>query len=202
MAENEYVKTSFQKPDAKPEQQKPAEQSTQEIKATVRKKSMGQRLLGSFVSEDIPTLMSDLWLNVLVPKVKAFFIESLETAFNMKGSGRPTQQTNYNAMSRPNVPNQRVYSSTGVVLRKPIEDIMLYDEQTMFNLFAELREYIRMNGFVTVGYLYRRLNLPSDQSKENYGWYELPDIRYTKGYDERGQVVYIPQLPAPVWVRG
>lgn len=200
MADNEFVKTSIQKPEEKPAETAPQADIP---KATIRKKSLGQRLLGSFISEDIPSLLTDVWQNILVPKVKSFFIESLETAFDMKGSARNGGRTDYNAMSRPTVANggQRVYSSNGVVLRKPIEDIMLYDEQTVLRLFSDLREYIRTNGFVTLGYLYRKLGLPSDQSKENYGWYELPDIRYTKGYDERGQVVYIPQFPNPVWVR-
>ena len=179
------------------EENKPQEQAPQ-IKAKVRKKSLGEKLADTFLAEDISTTLTHVWSNVIVPKMKDIMSAAVDTALfgaPRRGPSVGDRGTNYNALSRP---QNNVTSA--MITRQTTEDIMLYSEQDVILLFNALQEQIRMSGFVTIGYLYRFLHMPSDHTKENWGWYQISERSYTKSFDENGTPVFCPILPKPIWL--
>lgn len=208
---NSYaVRTSYNKPEADKtsEPQEKKEEQTIEGSVKLRKKSLGQKFLDSIFAEDILSLKESLWNNVLIPKIQDFLCDSVNTMFHKgRSSGSSTGGTVYNSISRPataaSSSNQRIYSLSGGSIQSTLDDIMMYSLDDVKRLYVYMRDYISLNGFITVGTVYRYLKMPSDQSKENFGWFSITPgtFTYVKSYDENGVEVYCPKLPKPVWVR-
>lgn len=201
------VKTSYNKPNTQPQETETPDENKIEGKVTLRKKSLGQKFLDSILADDILALKDSLWNNVLIPKIQDFLCDSVQTLFHKNGrASSGGGGTNYNSISRPTQANpdpRRIYSLSGGSIQSTLNDVMLYSLEDVKRLYVFMKDYIEMNGFITVGVLYRKLGLPSDQAKENWGWFNITQdtFGYFKRYDEDGNVVYGLKLPKPEWVR-
>lgn len=174
-----------------------------EGKASLKKKSLGQKFVDTFLVDDISTTVNHIWASVLVPKMKDIFSSMVDTA--LYGAPRSssvartgtTSQTPYSSISTGKQENKGVQG----LARQPMDDIYLYNEEDVMNLFNALRDLIHEKGYATVGDALRILRLPSDYTKEAYGWRSLPEITYTRGFDGDGNQVYCPILPRPIWLK-
>lgn len=166
------------------------------LKGTVktRKKSLGQKFMDMFLAEDISKLAEHIVYDVMIPKGKDIVSATVDTllygqARNSMRSGQ-AQQSGY-------VP----YSTIRNEQRKPpapsiyglVDNIIFDTPEDGSAVLQDMQACIAEYGVVTVGYLYQRLGYPSDQTKENYGWYNVDNAYVTA--DAGGWIL---KLPRPV----
>lgn len=194
MPDEKYPGNSFISSSIDPNKKKPP---TPEkiIKGTVKthKKSLGQKFVDTFLAEDIGRAIEHVFYDVFIPKAKDIISDSVDMMLfgnPRKGGGSRPIQGSYvsysegrNAMRRPPAPT----------IRGLVDNITFDNAEDAHDVLADMRAYVSQYGVVTVGYMYGLLGYPSDQTKENYGWYNIEDAAVV--FTPNG---YMLRLPRPI----
>ena len=192
--EPKYPGNSFTTSSIDPNKKKPP---TPEkiVKGTVKthKKSLGQKFMDVIFAEDIGRAIEHVFYDVFIPKAKDIIADSVDVILfgNLKRSGIQNQargsyvsySDGRNAARRPPAPT----------IRGLVDNIFFDTAEDAHDVLADMRAYVNQYGVVTVGYMYGLLGYPSDQTKENYGWYNIEDAAVV--FTNNG---YMLRLPRPI----
>lgn len=155
-------------------------------KAQIRKKSVGQKLADVFLSKDIHSIVNDAVYNIAVPKLKQTVADIISMALGVQVKITPTQSrenhTDYTSFSRRERPSEPSPS-----LRSLGNDIVYETEADAREVLADMRDWIRERGYVTVSQMYGLSRIKCDNPNMTaYGWRSLDGlvtiVRSSEGY--------------------
>ena len=192
---NSYVSTSLDQggnPKGKPPEPKKI------VKGEVKthKKSLGQKMVDFLFAEDIGRAAEHVIYDVLIPNVKDILYDSVAVILFGGRQRRPTNYRNDGRggyVSYSDGSNAQRSRPVNPLPRNLTDNIYFDNPEDAHDVLESMREYLRQFNVVTVGYMYGLLGYPSDQTKENYGWYNIDDA--TVAFTNNG---YTLRLPRPI----
>lgn len=146
---------------------------------TVKKKTLGQKFMQTFIAEDLRSVRKAVWNDVIVPKIKEGITNLINETTSRIFYGRPSQSEQkskstiyYNLSNgRPQVAqreNKSVYDFNNLVFLNQTDA-----ENVLLRLKLELEHYES----VSVGYYYDITNRSSEPTDYKYGWRSLKTAR-------------------------
>lgn len=170
-----------------------------------REKSLTQKFLSTFTSEDVHSVSSNVIRYVVIPAVQNLFydviVEAASRTFfgearsnrGRSSSWRTPQATNYSRYysnpsdTRRSVPSRDVGHRTD-----NFRDYIIPDKAEAEMVLDHMVDLTQEYGSATVGDLYDLLGVTSDYPNNNWGWQRLSDARTS-----RVQGGYVLVLPEP-----
>lgn len=182
---NSYTKSSLQQD--KP--QKPKAEKVITGRAVQKKKSLGQKFAETFLATDLRSAAEHVCFDVLIPAAKDTLSSMLNGAVDMMlyGERRPARGRSGSNGSRVWVSYDKYYDredrrkgdapprrSKASDIFEPICFEVREDAEEVLDNMVEL-----INDFeqAAVSDLYGFAGLPSDHTKERYGWYNLAEAK-------------------------
>ena len=167
-----------------------------------KKKSLGEKLVDTFIAEDIVTVRKHVFTDVIVPKIIDIIISGVTEGLTRLFRGGSVRQYNSNSQyyNKPssvyhaasnNVQtntqdtySRSVYSYTDIVYESQVDA-----ENVLTDLISEIDEY----GSVSVAHLYEIVGRDTNPIDYKYGWKSLSSAR-----SERITDGYILKLPRAI----
>lgn len=169
-------------------------------KARVRKKSLMQKIVGTFVGDDIEDVSSYVVHDVVIPSVKNMFFDGLETLFfgrpragrssgsNIKRAN-PGGYVSYNNIRNRDIEPPRNVQPRAVHLFSDIVIETRPDAEAVIMLLADM---IDEYGEAAVADLYTAVGITPQYTDHNYGWTNLSTASV-----KRVRHGYLLNLPKP-----
>lgn len=162
---------------------------------TVKKKTLGQKFMQTFIAEDIHSVRQAVVHDVLIPKIKDIVTNIINESVNRLFYGRPAA-SNQQAKST-------VYYNMSNSMNKPVPrenksvydfDNLVYANQTdAENVLLKLKLEVEHYGHVSVGFYYDITGRDSEPTDYNYGWYNLKNSKPVSCAEG-----WMLQLPQPI----
>jgi hypothetical protein len=160
---------------------------------SVQKKSMTTRLL-DFVRKDSKVIIDNVIHDVVIPNIKSMVSDSVRefTDRTLFGGERGATRrftnrvsgfsnvankitTNYQQFATPNP--DRVGLSDRARANHEFDEIIIADRGDAEDVLYELQQRVHKYGIVTVGDMYRMLDLAANHADEKFGWTDLSTAR-------------------------
>lgn len=154
-----------------------------------QKKSIGQKLGESLLSEESDGVGSYIFNDVLLPAVKDTIVDMVTGAINMafygdtRGPGRRSSGSRFSRGSAEVVSYDRRYGSRGRDTvprgraRYDVDNIVFGSRQEADEVLDVLLDYIDRYEVVTVADFYQALDMPTQSTDFKYGWASLGRAR-------------------------
>lgn len=191
------------------QQIKEANKSKKVIKdsAIIKKKPLSERFVNAFLAEDLENVFDYVWDGVIIPKLKDFVFELIDSTANgilygtgsvNKKSRRVNGGTNYNSIYNTNYSyGNNTIDDFGGSRKLNYNNIYLKNRDDANDVLEDLRAAIEQFGMVSIYELFDRIGktAESDYTYQNYGWKDLRNagVRYTRNG-------YLLELPKPVYL--
>lgn len=200
---NSYTKSSLQQ-GAKP--QKPKVEKVVSGRVGQKKKSLGQKFTETFLAADIRSTAEHICFDVLIPAAKETLSNMLNGAVDMMlfGERRPSRGRAGSNGSRVFVSYNDYYDRSdrrkgeSAQQRRPrandiFEPLCFAVREDAEEVLDSLVDMIQEYQEAAVSDLYSLAGLPSDHTKERYGWYNLAEAKI-----EPTREGFLLRLPKPV----
>ena len=189
----EYKNNSYAHRDRMKEVEK-AEKHIEKVvrsKAKTKKKSGFTKLADIFVSEDMDSVKSYIFIDIVVPTIKKTIYDVITNSVNMilfGESGRGKKRTSGDYVS------YRSYSDTISTSRSDesrmrsrfdFDDIVFDGRGDAEAVFEQMNNVIARYGIVSVADMYDMADLPHPYTSNRYGWTSLASaevVRISDGY--------------------
>lgn len=168
-----------------------------------KKKSLGEKLIDTFIAEDISTVRKHVFTDVVVPKIIDIIIsgvtEGLTRLFRGGGSVRQYNSNSqyYNKPSSVyHAASNNVQTNTQDTYSRSVysyADIIYESQMDAENVLTDLISEIDVYGSVSVAHLYEIIGRDTNPIDYKYGWKSLSSAR-----SERITDGYILKLPRAI----
>lgn len=164
-----------------------------------QQKSVAQRVLGMFISDDIDDVKSYLVHDIVIPWAKEAFFSAVDGLIHGRGRSSPTDMASrisyqsssyYNNYNRT---NRREPTRTGATSECDYGDVIVRNRGEAEALLAALDDIMDRYGVVSVLDLYDMAGLPTKQSYNRYGWENIRSARIVQLRDGR-HVLKMPRM--------
>lgn len=174
------------------------------VKGTVvqRKKSLGKRIIETFVGEDVNSVTSYLIHDVLVPAAKSTISDMVQGGIEMllfgekKGSrtqrDRGRSYVSYNNYSSRDRRDDRREFSNRDRARHNFDDIVLSSRGEAEEVLSHLVDLTIDYGQASVSDLYDLVGITGNFTDNKYGWFDLSSASVSRSRDG-----YLLNLPKP-----
>jgi len=149
----------------------------------IKKRSFGQKLLDTFIEDDISNVKTYVWTQVLVPTIKRAICEAVNGATQMIfGINVVAPTDTRNGVRFGGTSYDRYYDKQKAAPKPQVEEsIQNYDYRNIYIMdrakaeftIEYLRDYIQQYGFVRVSDLYEYLGKTAPYTLNSWGWYNL-----------------------------
>lgn len=149
----------------------------------IKKRSFGQKLLDTFIEDDIAHVRSYIWTQVMVPTIKRAICEAVNGATQMIFGINVVAPSDTRNGVRFGTSYDRYYDQKKQApASKPMEESMTnYDYRSIYIMdrakaeftIEYLKDYIQQYGFVRVSDLYEYLGKTAPYTLNSWGWYNL-----------------------------
>ena len=161
-----------------------------------------KRLGDVFIAEDVQTVKNHIFMDVIVPAVKAVIADIVTSGIQMSlygevvkpGNKAPGTRYNYggcyNSLNQPQRTQKTNYTGYGY------EDPIVTSRGDAERILQEMGEIIQEYGQASIADLYDLCGITGRPTDMNYGWTEMPgarSIRVPEGY--------VIQMPRPVCIK-
>jgi hypothetical protein len=181
--------------------------STTTVKATKKKKTLGQKFSDVFLCEDMATVKGYILNDVIIPGLKDAFEDIITSSISMmlhgSNGGRPNTRRgntrsgsgtlyyqyakNNNQKSQPN--------RSGESARNHIDQVVFDSREEANQVLDCMVDYLMDYSTVSVADFYDFANVSSDWTDQKWGWYDLREARVIKTRD--GWELRLPR-PEPI----
>lgn len=165
---------------------------------SVKKKNDIQKFVETFVKEDLHTVKSYIWTEVLLPAFKAVISDSVnmmlygETSRNRKTNNKRASQVSYNSYyDRPN--DRREPNYVRSASRYVFNDLTFDDRGDADEVLSTLDDLLNRYPSVSIADLNELVGITGRYTDNKYGW---TDIR--QAYIERTRDGYILRMPKAI----
>lgn len=198
MPDEKFPSNSFVSNSLDPKKSSKPPEPTKIVKGTVKthKKSLGQKMMDFFFAEDASKAAEHVIYDVIIPNVKDILYDSVAVILfggNRRPHGDYRGNTRGGYVSYSEGSNARAQRPVSPVPRNLVDNIFFDNPEDAHEVLDNMRGYLQQFNVVTVGYMYGLLGYPSDQTKENYGWYNIDEAAVV--YTNNG---YMLRLPRPI----
>lgn len=193
----------------KPKQERRKVEKVTEGKVTVKKQTLGSKILETFTGDNLNSVGETLIFEVIIPKLKdgisemfsvgidrALYGESARSTTSRSTYRDTSRHTNYSSYS--NNTGSRAASSRNFSRRDRashnFEEITLETRGEAENVLSELCDLIDAYGTATVHELYELVDIDGEHTDINWGWEDLGRARVVRG--RRGG--FLLDLPKPI----
>lgn len=194
----------------KPNSYKSKEEAERESRAPVakgrkREKSELEKAASSFFAEDIKTVRNSVIEDVIIPRVKKLFSESIKTRVDIffygKSTPTPTgsnisSRIRYNTVSK----NRPAYSGYSQRQSYDYGEVILpypkYTREDRENIVRLLDDIINTYGCAKVADLYEFRDIPTEHTDFKYGWTDIRGYSISRtGYgSDAGWLIKMPRV--------
>lgn len=162
-----------------------------------RKKSLGRKIADNFSGDNMQTIGSYIFFDVIIPQAKDMIFDAIKEGAQraMYGSDRRTVSSSSNRSVRPTSYNTMYQSPNNQASPRQIsqrarashefQEIILENRGEAEKVLDSLNELIDRYGFASVADLYDSVGVTSDFTDNKHGWTDLRDasaIRQRAGY--------------------
>lgn len=142
--------------------------------ARVRKKNEIRKFADAFLSEDIASIKSYIFRDVLVPLVKKAISDTVETILYPGGGGRkePSSRTSYGRYYEERN-DRRSYSRKSYGNSREFEDVIVNTRGEAQEVLDKMNELMGRYGLVRVADLYEAVGIDGSYTAVNYGWTDI-----------------------------
>lgn len=167
-----------------------------------KKKSVGDKFVDTFITEDVDNVKSYVFFDVVVPAIKDIIADALLTTVEMllfsgesrrgyrRSGGRDRKSYDKYYDKRDSRSNERTtYGRTRE--RLSYDNVIIPDRGEAEDVKERLLDIIDEYGMVAVSDFYELVGLPSNYTDTQYGWYDLNSLRIERA----GRDGYILRLP-------
>lgn len=160
------------------------------VMGSLRKRGVGERLIGLFFEGDLQSAMNYIIYDLAIPQVKTAVLEGMKVLFygSSRGSSDPRQSsqvhTSYAAYyygggnAKQTQQSQKQAQNLPKTLKKSDPRLItVADRGSAERILAELRQNIATYGHTSVADLFDMVNIPSEWTNYDYGWRNLDDAR-------------------------
>lgn len=165
---------------------------------SVKKKNDIQKFAETFVKEDLNTVKSYIWTEVLLPAFKAVISDSVnmmlygETSRNRKTNNRRASQVSYSSYyDRPN--DRREPNYVRSVSRYVFDDLKFEDRGDADEVLSTLDDLLNRYPSVSIADLNELVGITGRYTDNKYGWTDI-----SQAYIERTRDGYILRMPKAI----
>lgn len=165
---------------------------------SVKKKNDIQKFAETFVKEDLNTVKSYIWTEVLLPAFKAVISDSVnmmlygETSRNRKTNNRRASQVSYSSYyDRPN--DRREPNYVRSASRYIFDDLKFEDRGDADEVLSTLDDLLNRYPSVSVADLNELVGITGRYTDNKYGWTDI-----SQAYIERTRDGYILRMPKAI----
>lgn len=166
-------------------------------KISKQKKGLGEKIAETFLATDFQSVTRHIIFDVLVPAAKDTLYDMVKGSMNMLLFGERGANRNYRDRDRPYTDYTRCRDDRGPrrdgdtrptprPYSRNLVDYVTFDERfEAEDVLANLRDLIDQYGVASVKDFYGFAGLPTDYTKDRWGWDNLDDvpiIRENEGY--------------------
>jgi hypothetical protein len=169
------------------EEPRPKVEKVVEGEVTKRKKSVGGKILGNFISEDSPSVVHYVVMEVMLPAAKNMVSDAVSQGIErlLFGDARPSRgnrpgYTNYSRQGTgqryiPGSPmnDQRPPLSRQARASHDFDDVIIASRAEAEDVLDRLRDLIDQYQVATVNDLYDLVGLTGEFTDDKWGWYDL-----------------------------
>lgn len=165
-----------------------------------RKRSMGKKMMDSFISEDADTIRSYIVMDVIVPEIKEIIMETVNVIL-FGGTRAPAKKKNqtyvsYNSYSSPSYKNQQKASESHRRTVNDLNDVIFESRGEAEEVLASLIDIVVDYEVATVADFYDLVGITGSFTDNKYGWTSFQGVGVSRA---RGGG-YIINLPRPVFI--
>lgn len=165
---------------------------------SVKKKNDIQKFAETFVKEDLNTIKSYIWTEVLLPAFKAVISDSVnmmlygETSRNRKTNNRRVSQVSYSSYyDRPN--DRREPNYVRSASRYIFDDLKFEDRGDADEVLSTLDDLLNRYPSVSIADLNELVGITGRYTDNKYGWTDI-----SQAYIERTRDGYILRMPKAI----
>lgn len=165
---------------------------------SVKKKNDIQKFAETFVKEDLNTVKSYIWTEVLLPAFKAVISDSVnmmlygETSRNRKTNNRRASQVSYSSYyDRPN--DRREPNYVRSASRYIFDDLKFEDRGDADEVLSTLDDLLNRYPSVSIADLNELVGITGRYTDNKYGWTDI-----SQAYIERTRDGYILRMPKAI----
>lgn len=165
---------------------------------SVKKKNDIQKFAETFVKEDLNTVKSYIWTEVLLPAFKAVISDSVnmmlygETSRNRKTNNRRASQVSYSSYyDRPN--DRREPNYVRSASRYIFDDLKFEDRGDADEVLLTLEDLLNRYPSVSIADLNELVGITGRYTDNKYGWTDI-----SQAYIERTRDGYILRMPKAI----
>lgn len=165
---------------------------------SVKKKNDIQKFAETFVKEDLHTVKSYIWTEVLLPAFKAVISDSVnmmlygETSRNRKTNNKRVSQVSYSSYyDRPN--DRREPNYVRSASRYVFDDLKFEDRGDADEVLSTLDDLLNRYPSVSVADLNELVGITGRYTDNKYGWTDI-----SQAYIERTRDGYILRMPKAI----
>lgn len=165
---------------------------------SVKKKNDIQKFAETFVKEDLNTVKSYIWTEVLLPAFKAVISDSVnmmlygETSRNRKTNNRRASQVSYSSYyDRPN--DRREPNYVRSASRYVFDDLKFEDRGDADEVLSTLDDLLNRYPSVSIADLNELVGITGRYTDNKYGWTDI-----SQAYIERTRDGYILRMPKAI----
>ena len=174
--------------------------------AKAKKKSLGQKFVETFISEDVINIKSYIFNDIIIPGVKRAVVDGIINSVCMLfGEPNPVRRTG-GIPTASKVSYQKYYDNNrvGVTQRDPrdarktnfdYDEVVITDRGEAEDVLERMKEIISIYKIASIADLYDMVGLPDDYTHNKYGWTDLSSARVVPTRD--GFVLKFPR-PMPI----
>ena len=164
------------------------------------KKNEVRKLADIFISEDVSSVKSYIFMDVLVPAIKKAIYDIVTNGIDMflyGGSGRNKSSSGGNKVSYRNYYDQknsgvvRSSESNRVQTGFEYEDVVFPSRGDAESAKQQMKDIVSRYGLVTVNDLYEMAMLSAPYTSQKYGWMDVNNVEVMRVRD--GYVLKLPR---------
>ena len=170
-------------------------------KVVTRKKSLGKRIIETFIGDDVGSVSSYILYDVLIPAAKSTISDTVQGGIEMllfgekKGSRTKRDQgrsyVSYNNYSGSRRPSERREMTPQNRARHNFEDIILSSRGEAEEVLSHLVDLIMDYGQASVSDLYDLVGITGNFTDNKYGWTDLSHAGVSRARD--GYLINLPK---------
>lgn len=165
--------------------------------AKVKKKSEFRKFADIFIAEDVDSVKSYIFSDVIIPAAKKLVSDIVRDGIDMilyGGSGRSGKSSSSSKISYRNYyddKNDRFRSNATVKTRFDYDDLLFETRAEAENVLDQMVSVIDKYGFVTVADMYDMADLTAPYTSAKYGWTNIRTADIVRNRD--GYVIKLPK---------
>lgn len=191
---NEYPSNSYKskgETEPKPEDRKIEPVVSHEVKT--RKKGPMQKFADAFIAEDLSSVKSYVFKELLIPGIKRMFLSSLEMLLNGKGYSSSKKDRQITTVSYRDYYEQQKKPTAYENVYLDFDDIIFEDRGDAEYVRDQMLDILQRYRVVRVSDMFELSRRPSPYTGNNYGW---TDMTLARIVPVRGG--YMIKMPRPV----